>query len=88
MAGVKHVWEIQKAEVKTVGVVPIRMGEREEALPQWLAYAKKKDQQKLSVSHPEKSSTSINDKTPKREHTHELACKLTSPFRFKSQTKR
>lgn len=42
MAGVKHVWEIQKAEVKTVGVVPIRMGEREEALPQWLAYAKKK----------------------------------------------
>ena len=87
MAGVKHVWEIQKVEVKTVGMVHMRMGEREEALHQWLAYAKR-DQQKLSVSHPEKSSISINDKTPKRGHTHELACKLTSPFRFKSQAKR
>lgn len=65
----------------------MRMGEREEALHRRLAYAKK-DQQKLSVSPPEKSSISINDKTPKREHRHELACKLTSPFRFKSQTKR
>lgn len=57
-------------EVETVGMVHVRMGEREEALHQRLAYAKK-DQQKLSVSHPEKSSISVNDKTPKREHTHE-----------------
>lgn len=65
----------------------MRMGEREEAASK-LVICKKKDQQKLSVSHPEKSSISINDKTPKTEHTHELACKLTSPFTFKSQMKR
>lgn len=62
-----------------------RDGTREnggEALQPWLEYAKK-DQQKLSVLHPEKSSISINDKTPKREHTHDLDCKLTSLFRFK-----
>ena len=66
MAGVRHFSEIQK--LKTVGMVHMRMGESEEALHQWVAYAKT-DQQKLSVSHPEKSSISINDKTPKREHT-------------------
>lgn len=39
--------------------------------------------QKLSVSHPVKSSISIRDKTPKTEHRQTLACKLTTPLRFK-----
>lgn len=79
-----HVLEVQKVGARTVGVVTGEWGGGRSIND----CCKLKQTNKNFVSHLEASSVSISEETPKRGHTHELACKLTSPFRFKLHTKR